>query len=153
MELLGRERILMENARRTGYLDQRNQSRELVRRQYERWCWAMKIPVVRILRRSPSSRFSRIVLDMYTTPNTLSEEGQEAAAQLCQQASSPPERSVSPFGAEFRRIPNPLAAKFAREIFHIASSLGFYLPDLGLLEARRRTYGQKRSAVAQAAVA
>jgi hypothetical protein len=146
MELLGRERSAIENARRVGYLDQRNQSRELIRREYERWCWCLKIPVVRITRRSPCSRFSRIILDMYTTPNTLSAEGQEAATRLCEQASTTPERSVSPFGAEFRSVPNALAAKFARDVFHLATSLGFYAPDLRLLEARRRKYGQRRSA-------
>jgi len=106
----------------------------------------MKIAVVRITRRSPHSPFSSIILDMYTTPNTLSAEGQEAAARLCEQVSSPPERSVSPFGAEFRRIPNALAGKVAEDVFHIASSIGFYMPDLSLLDSERRRYGQKRSA-------
>jgi len=148
MELHGRESRVMETARRMGYLDQRNQSQEGLRREYERWCWALKIPVVRILRRSPSSRFSRIILEMYTTPNTLSVEGQEAAARLCEGSSSHPERSVSPFGAESRRIPNRAAAKFAKHVFRIANSIGYYLPDLRLLEARRREYSQKRSAAA-----
>ncbi len=83
---------------------------------------------------------------MYTTPNTLTPEGQEAAARLCRETSSPPERSVSPFGAEFRRIPNAAAAKFAQGVFQLATCIGHYLPDLRLLEARRRKYTQKRSA-------
>ena len=138
MEFKGRERSVLERARRTGCLDQRNQHRDAVRREYERWCRTMKIPIVRILRQSPRSRFSIVVLEMYTTPNTLSAEGQEAVVHACEKACRRPERSLSAFGGEFHGSLNPAALKFAREIFRLATHLGYYLPDLALLEARRR---------------
>jgi len=142
MDFRGREQRQLESARCTGYLDQRNQDREALRRAYERWCWTMKVPIVRILRQSPRSRFSTVVLEMYTTPNTLSAEGQEAVVKLCEKACRKPERLLSPFGGEFKKIRHAAAPKFARGLFRVATNLGYYLPDLALLDARRRKYGQ-----------
>jgi len=140
----------LETARQRGFLDQRRRNSEPHRQAYERWCWSLKIPVVRILRQSPRSRFSVVLLDMYTTPNTLSAEGEQAAVELCQRIQPRPERSVSPFGGEFRKIPHARAPKFAREIFRIATSLGYYLPDMALADARRRACGERRRTAAVA---
>jgi hypothetical protein len=142
----------LERARQSGYLDQRNQTRELLRQAHERWCWTMKLPIVRIRRRSIRSRYCVVQIEMYTTPNTLSLEGQQALARFGEKAGLG-DQSLSPYGGEFGKIPNPATAKFARELFRISTTLGYYVPDMALLEARRRKYGQAMQERRRAAIA
>jgi len=153
VNLDGREQGTISRARQNGYLDQRNQTRELLRSSYERWCWTMKIPIVRIRLRSRRSRYCVVLLEMYTTPNTLSSEGQQALARLGDKAGQHVDQSLSRYGGEFGKIPKLDAPKFARELFRIGTTLGYYVPDLALLEARRRKYGQALQERRRAAIA
>ena len=153
VNLNGRELGTLGRAREHGYLDQRNQVRESLLRAYERWCWTMKIPIVRIRRRSPRSRYCVVLLEMYTTPNTLSVEGQQAMARLGEKGSRHGDLSLSAYGGEFGGIPAMESMKFARELFRVATTLAYYIPDMALLEARRRKFGQAHQERRRAAIA
>ncbi len=80
--LTGRQRGRLRRARERGYLNARGHDNHGMVRAYEFWCWWLKIPVLWYERRTPYSKFGRIHLDMSTTLNTLTAEGQAAMAAL-----------------------------------------------------------------------
>ncbi len=77
-----RERRRLEHGREQGYLDARCSANQALIRAYGLWCWRLKIPMVWLERLSPCSRFGRVRLEMFTTPNLLTAAGRTALMAL-----------------------------------------------------------------------
>ncbi len=71
----GRERSRLRRARESGYLNAACGSQQAMRDAHSFWCWRLRIPVVWFERLSPHSRYGRVRVDLFTTPNVLNERG------------------------------------------------------------------------------
>jgi len=107
------------------------------------WCWRLKIPMVWIEFRTPRSRYGRVRLDMFTTPNRLTPAGQAAMNALGQ-------ARASPHDACWERIPLRELDRFANSVFRAATRRGNYEPNRSRLvvDMRRRQKPDKLFAVA-----
>jgi hypothetical protein len=104
-------------AREEGFLNARCRVRPALLRAYGLWCWRMSIPMVWYEARTPSSRLSRVHLDMLTTPYRLTVAGRAALIALSA-AHFPPDRAViTADGAAWDRVPPATASDFARAVF------------------------------------
>ncbi|HEY1494236.1 MAG TPA: hypothetical protein VGF49_06815 [Candidatus Solibacter sp.] len=72
----GRERSRLRRARESGYLNATCRSREAMCDAHSFWCWRLRLPVVWFERISPRSRYGRVKVDLFTTPNVLSPKGE-----------------------------------------------------------------------------
>lgn len=108
--LTPRQRTELRRARENGYLDARAAGAANLLMAFSLWCWRLKLPVVWLERNSPRSRYGRVRLDLYTTSNRLSVEGQ---AQM--QGIVPGAVDISPHDALWSHVPlanlGPLAAR------------------------------------------
>src|SRR5438067_1846836 len=75
-QLGGRERARLRAARENGFLNARCRGNQRLVEVFSFWCWRLKLPMVWLERRTPHSRYGRIRLDMFTTPNMLTAAGQ-----------------------------------------------------------------------------
>ncbi|MCC7236017.1 MAG: hypothetical protein IT163_11975 [Bryobacterales bacterium] len=98
----------------------------------------MRVPVLVWLRPSKAARTGRLVLDLCTTPNGLSPEGQEAIRLMLARLAPGGQGYVEAVGAGWQPVSAPKVAAAAGELFRMASTLGVYQPDTRRLEARLR---------------
>jgi hypothetical protein len=77
----------------------------------------MSIPMVWFEPRSPSSRLSRVHLDMLTTPYRLTVNGHAALIALSALHIPPDRAAITPDRAVWDRVPPSIAADFARAVF------------------------------------
>lgn len=150
MELSARACRLLAAARRDGYLRMVAGEDEACRREWGRWCMAMRVPVVVWRRRSRTARTGRLYVDLCTTPNELRTEGQERLRRVLLRAAPKGEGRVSAVAAEWSRVNARTAGRLAREAYRTVTTLGLYQPDLRRLVARLKseTAGTRRAATA-----
>jgi len=125
-ELPGRERRRLELARENACLDARLPAGQRVVKAYGLWCWRLKIPMVWFERRTPRSRYGRVRLDMFTTPNMLTAGGQAAMKELGAPALGTTEAAVSAHDACWDRVPLAQLEKLAKAAFRAAVKAGNY---------------------------
>ena len=115
----GRQRRRLELARETGWLDARCRDHAEIVRIHGRWCWRLRIPFVWMERRSPRSRYGRLHLEMFTTGNVLTAQGEATLRALGS-------RDVSAYGACWSRVPIKELDELARQVFRVATKSGNY---------------------------
>jgi hypothetical protein len=121
-----RQPLRLQLAQQKGFLNARClQNPELVRA-YGLWCWQMAVPMVWFERCSPNSRFSRVHLEMLTTPFMLSVSGHAALIALSASLVKARDATISPHGAVWDRVPLADTAAFARSIFRAVRRAGSY---------------------------
>jgi len=131
--LTPRDRRRLQQAHENGYLDASCRGNGAIVKAHGLWCWRLKVPMVWFERRSPSSRFGRLRLDMLTTPNTLTGAGQTALKALGDGAISADE-------AVWEGVPLPRLAKMAHAAFRAAVQAQNYRRNrapLAKIDARR----------------
>ena len=77
----------------------------------------MAIPLIWYERRSPHSRFSRVHLEMLTTPGSLTVAAHAALIAISAPLVEARYGTISPHGAVWDRVPAGAAADFARAVF------------------------------------
>ncbi len=122
--MLTREPALLVRARRQGYLDVRRAGAQQLLRPYALWCWRLKVPVVWLEKRAPCSRYATVHLDLFTTAQMLTPQGQSelAALSACRAA-------ISAHDASWDRIPLRDAAALAHAILRAAIRPGNQEPN------------------------
>lgn len=88
----------LRQARQSGYLNAACRDPNPLIADYARWCWRLRLPMVWYERNSPGSRYGRVRLDLFTTPNRLTAAGQAAMRSLA------PNSIVSPHDARWERV-------------------------------------------------
>jgi hypothetical protein len=111
-QLTGRQRSRLRLARENGYLNAACRDPQTLLAAYSRWCWHLRIPVVWSERRSPHSRYGRVCLDLYTTANRLTAEGQADLQDLA------PGASLSPHDARWEHVPVRDLDRLAAAVLH-----------------------------------
>jgi len=109
-----------------GYLNARCRRRDELLRTYGRWCWRMGLPLVWFEPRSPYSRTSRVHLDLFTTPLSLSVRGRAELIALSARYTAAKYASISSYSGVWDRLAPGDAALFARAIFRIVRRAGNY---------------------------
>lgn len=136
----GRERRRLQAARENGYLDRRRLSVARIAETYASWCWRLKIPLVWFERRSPRSRYGRVYLDLFTTPNVLTTGGQSAMRALGTVPGGKGQVRISPHDACWERVPLAKLDELAKAVLRAATKAGNYRqnsPECITLDARR----------------
>jgi hypothetical protein len=107
----------LQRARDVGILNARCANHADLLRAYGLWCWRMSIPMVWYERRTPTSRLSRVHLDMLTTPYRLTVSGHAALIALSAGYIPPQYASITADGAVWDRLSPIHAAGFAHAVF------------------------------------
>lgn len=102
-------------ARQNGYLDARRAGARRLLAPYALWCWQFKLPLVWLEKRSPSSRYTRLRLDLFTTPEMLSARGMSALTAL-----EPHPTAVSPHDAVWDRVRHGQVRTLAHAVMRAA---------------------------------
>ena len=137
MKTIGLERRNLDRAKERGYLDPGRRPKLTLEREYGRWCWKFRLPMVRVDRQSVYSRYSRLHLDLCGTPNTLSAAGIEQIRKIVSDAGGFSLGQINEVGGVWGHIRRTSVASVAREVFKTATTLGYYQPDLALFERRQ----------------
>ena len=122
-----REYRRLDRARERGYLDARCRNSQKVKETFGLWCWRLKIPMVWFERQTPRSKYGRVHLELFTTSNRLTADGQEAIRALCAASAVKGQAKVSPHNAECDRVPLSRVEDLAKAIFR--SAVRNYEPD------------------------
>lgn len=117
----------LRSAMDRGFLNARCRKREDLLRAYGLWCWRMGLPMVWFEPRTAHSRLSRVHLDLFTTPGSLSVRGHAALIALSAGFVEARHGSISPHSAVWDRVPPEAAAEFARSIFRTVRRGGNYI--------------------------
>jgi hypothetical protein len=115
----GRSPRRVQRAMENGFLNARSTRGPECLRDYGFWCWRMGLPMIWIEPCSRYSRFSRVRLDLFTTPFTLTISGRAALIAIAAGVTPAQYASITAHGAEWNRVPNHLAADFARTILRV----------------------------------
>jgi hypothetical protein len=116
----------LDRARAAGYLNVSGRGPDALERQYALWCWRLRLPVVCCERRSPRSKYGRVVLDLFTTAHSLSEEGKTELARLAVRLHIPARVTVFDGDAVWDDVPVRQLDALARSVFRAATSSGNY---------------------------
>jgi len=119
----GREQARLARARENGYLDARCENNQALVRAYGMWCWRLKIPMVWLERRTRHSGFGRVHLEMFTSANRLTADGQARIKAICAPANAAAWTRVSAHDACWEHVALPNARELARAIFRAATRL------------------------------
>jgi hypothetical protein len=122
--MLTRESALLVRARRQGYFDARRAGAQHLLRPYALWCWRLKLPVIWLEKRAPCSRYATLHLDLFTTDQMLTPQGQSELAAL-----SACRAVVSAHDASWDRIPRKDAAGMAHAVLRAAIRSGNHEPN------------------------
>ena len=133
----------MGRAKERGYLDPGRRPKLELEREFGRWCWKFRLPMLRVERHSVHSRYSRLHLDLCGTPNTLTGAGMARIAQIVDQAGGFAIGNINEVGGGWAHIRRDSVAGVAREVFKTATTLGYYQPDLALYERRQIEYATR----------
>ncbi|MEP7363731.1 MAG: hypothetical protein ABI972_10785, partial [Acidobacteriota bacterium] len=123
MTLSKRHQRLLAAARRDGFLRAAAGEDEPARRAWGRWCMRMRVPVLVWLRPSKTARSGKLLLDLCTTPNELSSQGQEAIRLMLARRASRGKGKVESVGAEWSRVSARVVPAAANELYRMATSL------------------------------
>jgi hypothetical protein len=140
MNFLKRDRRLLQTAHEKGYLNGRNRhSRELLNT-YGGWCWRLKLPVIWIERQTPRSKYGRVFLDMFTTPNVLTPAGKSEMKKLLSELSIRGDGAISAHDMSWNKIPLANLEAAARKTLRISTRLGYCALDTSRVanNSRRR---------------
>jgi hypothetical protein len=121
----GRDRRRLQLAREKGYLDARCASSPKLLRAHGKWCWRLKLPMVWFERHTPHSRFGRVYLELFTTPNTLTAAGQAELQELATRHTGS-RVQVTPNDARWERIRLDAIEKLANAVFRATVRVGNY---------------------------
>jgi len=100
-----RERRRLDRAREKGYLDARCRNNQKVIEAFGLWCWRLKVPMVWFERQTPRSKYGRVHLELFTTANRLTANGQAAIQSLCDGLTVKGQPRTSPHNAFCDRVP------------------------------------------------
>ena len=125
-KFIGRERTRLERARANGYLNAICRASEPIRRAYSFWCWKLRLPIVWFERRSARSRYGRVHLDLFTTPNVLRKEAQAELAGIADRYQVRGPVAISPNGGVWDGVPPASIEEVARAVFRVATRFGNY---------------------------
>jgi hypothetical protein len=124
--LTGRERSRLRRARESGFLNACCRSPEAIRNAHSFWCWKLRLPVVWFERLSPRSRYGRVRVDLFTTPNVLNAKGEaELRGHGARLTVSGP-ASISAHEATWGRVPLHQMEELARLALRTALRTGNY---------------------------
>src|SRR5690242_5922151 len=84
------------------------------------WCWRLRIPFMWMERRSPRSRYGRLYLEMFTTANVLTSEGEDALR------ASGHHPEVSAYGGCWDKVPLKELDRLAHRLFRVVTKAGNY---------------------------
>lgn len=125
-KIIGRQRACLERARASGYLNAISRSGGGILRRYGLWCWTLRIPLIWYERKSPRSRCARIHLELFTTANALTEQGQAELAGIGRQHGLRGSVTLSPAGGIWEDVPTDRAGELSRRILKLATRPGNY---------------------------
>ena len=132
--MTGRERSRLRKAREVGYLDACCRENTPLIQAYGLWCWRLKIPMVWLERRSPSSRYRCVQLEMFTSANRLSSAGEARMKAICAPGNAAQWTQVSPHDARWDHVSAPNGAELARAVFRAAVRPENYERHEGVVE-------------------
>jgi len=121
----GRDRRRLQVAREKGYLDARCASGPKLLKAHGKWCWRLKLPMVWFERQTPYSRFGRVHLELFTTPNTLTAAGQAELQDLATRQAGA-RVQVTPNDAHWERVRLDAIEKLANAVFRATVRAGNY---------------------------
>lgn len=124
--MVGRERTGLERARASGYLNAISRSGLNILRVYGFWCWTLRVPLIWFERQSPRSKYARIHLELFTTPNALTQEGQAELASIGRKYELRGSVTLSPADGIWEHVPIGRVEELSRRILRIATRLGNY---------------------------
>jgi len=133
----GREQARLAKARENGYLDARCEGNQPLVRAYGMWCWRLKIPMVWLERRTRYSRYGRVHLEMYTSANRLTADGQAGIKAICAPANAAAWTQVSAHDARWEHVALLNAPEVARAAFRAATRPENYERNERRLEERK----------------
>jgi len=133
--MTGRERSRLRKARECGYLDACCQENSELVHAYGLWCWRLKIPMVWLERRSPCSRYRRVQLEMFTSANRLTGDGEDRMKAICAPGNAAAWTRVSPHDACWDHVALPNAGELAHAVFRAAVRAENYEKHEGAVEA------------------
>jgi hypothetical protein len=129
MSLPMRDQRLLQTARENGYLNARNRHRRELLDAHSAWCWRLKLPIVWVVRQTPRSKYGRIFLDMFTTPNALTPLGESKMRELLTELSTSGQGRISGHEISWDRIPRANLDAAARKTVRISTKFGCYAPS------------------------
>jgi len=124
-----RERRRLDRAREKGYLDARCRNSLKVIEAFGLWCWRLKLPMVWFERQTPRSKYGRVHLELFTTANRLTANGQAAIQSLCDAVTVKGQPRISLHNAFCDRVPLSRLEELAKAAFRAATRTGKYEPD------------------------
>jgi hypothetical protein len=127
-QFTGCQRRRLSLARENGYLNARCREGHKLLAAYAQWCWRLRIPVVWSERCSPRSRYGRVRLDLFTTPNRLTADCQADMLSLSRRV------TTSPHDACWERIPLGQLDRLAAAVFRASTRPGNYQFNRGQAE-------------------
>lgn len=141
-QLNGRDRARLAQARVNGYLDAGSAFPSKLAYIHSFWCWRLRLPLVWFERHSPRSRYARVRLDLFATPNSLNQRGQAELAALAA-------GQISAGDARWEKVPVEAAEKLAHAAFRIATRPANYEPRrAGITPEIERMFAAIRSKMA-----
>ena len=138
--LSGRDRARLRAAHESGYLNARCASYQLLIQAFSLWCWRLRIPMVWLEFRTPHSRYGHVRLDMFTTVNRLTMQGQAEMQALAA-------ARASPHDACWHRVPLRDLDRVASAVLRAATRAGNCEPNRSKLVADVRRRMPERLAV------
>jgi hypothetical protein len=90
------------------------------------WCWPLKVPMVWFERQSPRSKYGNVRLELFTTANRLTANGQQAMQAICDSFTVKGRAQVSPYSASCNRLPINRLEELAKGLFRTATRMGNY---------------------------
>jgi hypothetical protein len=113
-------------ARANGYLDARRRTADSFASAYGFWCWRLRVPLIRMERKSPRSKYGRVCLELFTTGHSLTEQGQAEMADLIRRLHLTGRVAVSAEDGVWEDIPLRRLEELARTILRVATRVGNY---------------------------
>jgi hypothetical protein len=120
----GRERRRLERARENGYLDATCARNREIGEAHRLWCWRLRLPAVWFERRTPYSRYGRVHLDLFTTANVLTDNGQTAMKALGARLGISGMLTISSHDVCWDRVPLRRLGELAKAVFKTAVKAG-----------------------------
>jgi hypothetical protein len=124
--LRGPVRARLARAREDGYLNAMCISGAELSRAHGFWCWKMRLPFVWFERKSRGSKFGRVRLELFTTANLLTEEGQRDLAGIAARLRITASETVCSYECAWENVPVARIEELARAVFRAATRLGNY---------------------------
>ena len=109
-------------ARDAGFMDATCARSTALLRVYGLWCWRLKLPIIWIERHSPRSKYARVCLEMFTTPNVLTSAARAEIERMCHRMSAGGPFAIADYDVFCDRVPLVDAPAMARKLLRIVTS-------------------------------